>query len=352
MCAKAQAKSSFILYLSNKSGCGVTPLLPFLKDTLFEEKMDTKCKDSGALAADITKAASKQTFYTIRLFVDRGRVDDAYRAYGYFRWVDDVLDTEAGSRSEKIAFVNRQNSLLEACYRGEMPTDLYAEEQMLIDLVRNDTEKNSGLQSYLRHMMAVMTFDAERRGQVISQAELSGYSRALAVAVTEALYYFIGHNDPSPCHEARYLAVTAAHITHMLRDALEDVEAGYFNVPDEYLQSKDIAPQDVNSQAYREWVCGRVQLARMYFKAGRECTARVKNLRCRLAGYAYTARFEWMLRAIERDNYCLRSEYPERKSLRAGLWMTWLTLASMFTSLWVKVEPRILITQPVWIEKR
>ena len=314
--------------------------------------MDTKCNDSGALAAAITKAASKQTYYTIRLFVDRRRVNDAYRAYGYFRWVDDVLDGNTGKKSQKLAFVNRQKSLLEACYRGEMPVDLCTEEWMLVDLIHNDTEKNSGLQSYLRNMMAVMVFDAERRGQVIRQAELSDYSRALAVAVTEALYYFIGHDDPSPCHEARYLAVTAAHITHMLRDALEDVEFGYFNVPDEYLQSKGIAPQDVNSRAYREWVCGRVQLARMYFKAGRECTARVKNLRCRLAGYAYTARFEWMLRTIERDNYCLRSEYPERKSLGAGLWMAWLTLASMFASLRIKVEPRILIAQPVQIEKR
>ncbi len=126
--------------------------------------MDTKQITSGVLAADITKAASKQTYYTIRLFVDRGRVEDAYRAYGYFRWVDDVLDAEFGSRSEKIAFVQRQKSLLEACYRGDIPDDLSVEERMLADLVSNDTEQNSGLQSYLRNMMAVMVFDAERRG--------------------------------------------------------------------------------------------------------------------------------------------------------------------------------------------
>lgn len=310
------------------------------------------------LAGSITKAASKQTYYTIRLFADRERRDDAYRAYAYFRWVDDVLDAEipleedTDTKPEKIAFVNRQKSLLEACYRGETPADLCAEEWMLVDLVRNDTEKNSGLQSYLRNMMAVMHFDAERRGQIIAQEELSGYSRALAVAVTEALYYFIGHDDPSPRHEARYLAVTAAHITHMLRDAFEDVQAGYFNIPHEYLQSHGIGPVDVNSQAYREWVCGRVQLARLYFKAGRECTAQVKNLRCRLAGYAYTARFEWMLRAIERDGYCLRSEYPERKSLRAGLWMAWLTLSSMFSFPRLRVEPRTLAVQPVRIKER
>lgn len=314
--------------------------------------MDQKDYLSGQLAAAITKTASKQTYYTIRFFVDRERVTDAYRAYGYFRWVDDVIDAGTGPSAERSAFVNRQQSLLESCYRGETLNDLSEEEWMLIDLIRSDIEKNSGLQLYLRNMMDVMAFDAARRGQFISQAELSEYSRKLAVAVTEALYYFMGHDDPSPRHEARYLAVTAAHIIHMLRDAMEDAEAGYFNIPREVLAQRGISPQDVTSDAYREWVCGRVQLARGYFEAARECTAQVRNLRCRLAGYAYTARFEWMLRAIERDNYCLRSEYPERKSLQAGLWVAWSALTALFAVLLIKIVPHKLAAQPVRIGKQ
>ena len=77
-------------------------------------------------ASLITKAASKQTYYTIRFMVDRDRIEDAFRAYGYFRWVDDVLDAESGSgfvlsegeASERLAFLERQKSLLERCYRG------------------------------------------------------------------------------------------------------------------------------------------------------------------------------------------------------------------------------------------
>jgi phytoene/squalene synthetase len=294
---------------------------------------------SQNLAADITRAASKQTYYTIRLFVDRELVDDAYRAYGYFRWVDDVLDEQVGTQAEKIAFVDRQVNLLEGCYRGEAPVDLCLEERMLAELVSNDSGKNSGLQSYLRNMMAVMKFDAERRGRGISDAELSEYSRALATSVTDAMYYFIGHHDSAPHHEARYLAVTAAHITHMLRDTLEDIEAGYFNIPGEYLQLNGITHRDVGSREYQKWVCGRVSLARRYFKGGREYIAQNKNLRRRLVGYAYSARFEWMLRAIERDNFCLRSEYRKRKSLSAGLWMIWVTLASMLASPWKKSNP-------------
>jgi phytoene/squalene synthetase len=146
--------------------------------------MDKKVCSSGNLAAGITKSASRQTYYTIRFFADRGRAADAHRAYGYFRWVDDVLDAEAGSRSEKTAFARRQESLLESCYRGEIPENLCAEEWMLVDLVRHDTEKNSGLQTYLRNMMDVMVFDARRRGQAISQTELFDYSHKLAKAVT------------------------------------------------------------------------------------------------------------------------------------------------------------------------
>jgi phytoene/squalene synthetase len=294
--------------------------------------MDPKPNSSQKLAAAITKKASKQTYYTIRFFADRDRVADAYRAYGYFRWVDDILDTESGSQLEKLAFVLRQQSLLEACYRGETPHDLCAEEWMLADLVSNDSEKNSGLQAYLRNMMDVMIFDAKRCGQIITQAELTAYSRMLATAVSEAMYYFIGHGDPAPRHTARYLSVTAAHITHMLRDTLEDTNAGYFNIPREYLRIYGISARDVKSRAYLEWVQRRVQLAHRYFKAGREYLARTKSLRRRLAGCAYTARFEWVLRTIERDNYRLRPDYPERKGLRAGLWMGWLTLTSMFVS--------------------
>ncbi len=126
--------------------------------------MDKKFQSSKSLAIVITKSASKQTYYTIRFFADRDRIADAYRAYGYFRWVDDVIDAGAGSSAERIAFANRQKSLLESCYRGEALQAFCPEERMLVDLLRNDHEKNSGLQMYLRNMMDVMVFDAGRHG--------------------------------------------------------------------------------------------------------------------------------------------------------------------------------------------
>jgi phytoene/squalene synthetase len=295
--------------------------------------MESHPRSDPALAAAITRAASKQTYYTIRFLVDKTLVADAYRAYAYFRWVDDWLDEELRPRAERLAFVERQRALMDSCYRqkplaGLMP--LTPEECLLVDLVHRDTEKNSKLQAYIRNMMAVMTFDADRRGRLISQHELDEYTRWLAVAVTEALHYFIGHHCASPHGETRYLAVTGAHITHMLRDALEDAQAGYYNTPQEVVASNGITPLDVKSQAYRKWVKDCVDKAHACFQAGRDYLAQVENLRCRIAGYAYIRRFEVILDCIEREGYLLRSAYPERKSRGRGVemisWALWMAL--------------------------
>jgi phytoene/squalene synthetase len=294
------------------------------------------------LAAAITRAASKQTFYTIRFLVDKERVADAYRAYAYFRWVDDTLDSGSLSGGERGTFLTRQQLLLEKCYRGEAIQNAFPEEQMLVDLVGKDLEKNSGLQSYLRNMMCVMEFDAKRRGQLISQTELNEYTRWLATAVTEAMHYFIGHCCHSPQDETRYLAVTAAHITHMLRDTFDDVQAGYYNIPREVLEANHIQPEDIHHKSYRAWVQSRVQLARRYFKTGRHYLSRVENPRCRLAGFAYTARFEWLLDTMEKEDYILRPMYAECHSPGTGLRMGISTLSGL-----IQVRERKPLPQPV-----
>jgi len=276
--------------------------------------MITGRQPNPALAAAITKAASKQTYFTIRFLVDRERVADAYRAYAYFRWVDDCLDADSISSPERNAFIQRQKSLLADCLAGSFPAEPCPQERMLVELVRRDGEKTGGLRAYLVNMMAVMEFDAARRGRVISQAELDQYTRWLAIAVTEAMHHFVGHDCFSPRGEGRHLAVSAAHITHMLRDAAEDLHAGYFNIPREVLEVNQISPQDFTSPGYRLWVRRRVKLARLFFSAGRKYLQQCECLRCRLAGFAYMARFEWLLDTFERENYLLRPAYPERNS--------------------------------------
>ncbi|MBX3059353.1 MAG: squalene/phytoene synthase family protein [Anaerolineae bacterium] len=284
---------------------------------------------SADLAAAITRAASSQTYFTIRFLADRPLVADAYRAYAYFRWVDDLVDQDGASAAGRLAFLKRQQEIIARCYQGDWPEGLCPQEQLVADLIHGDGEANSGLRTYIEQMMAVMIFDAGRKGRLVSEGELDAYTQALATAVTECLHHFIGHDDVSPPDEARYLAVTGAHITHLLRDMVEDTAVGYISIPREYLAAHGLAPTDIHHPAYRDWVRQRAQLARRCFAAGREALARMPNRRRRLAGFAYIGRFELVLDAIEKDDYVLRRDYPERKSKRAALTLGWTAVSQL-----------------------
>ena len=284
-------------------------------------------------AAAMTRAASAQTYAIIRLLADRERVTDAYRAYAYFRWVDDRLDDPATTAAGRAAFLARQQALLDDAYARRRLPDLAPEETLLAALIAGDREPDSGLQSYLRGMMTVMAIDVARRGRPVSAAALDRVVETLAAAVADALYHFIDHDQGLPRESARYTAVRGANIVHMLRDAAEDLALGYYNVPSEYLAAQGLslempAGELLATPAYRAWVAERVRLARDCFAAGRAYLAALPGRRRRLAGYAYIARFEWMARLIERDDFTLRAAYPERKSAAAALWMAWRTASS------------------------
>jgi phytoene/squalene synthetase len=271
---------------------------------------------SAALARSITWGASKQSYYTARLMVDRGLVDDCYRAYAYFRWADDVIDVESRTSDERVSFIQRQRDLIERLYQDEPPGDLTPEEQMVADLIRHD-RGDGKLGSYVQKFLDIIEFDAYRKGRPISQDELTWYSDCLGQSVTDGIQYFVGHGHPYPTDENHYLAATAAHITHMLRDMVEDVAEGFINVPREYLEAHGISASDWHSPALRAWVHERVELARKYFREGKRYLDELQVLRCKIVAHWYCARFEGVLDAIERDDYVLRPRYDERRKLSA-----------------------------------
>lgn len=279
---------------------------------------------TNTLASSITWTGSKQTYYTARLLVDRGLVNSFYQAYAYFRWMDDIIDDSTRSNDERISFIKRQRELLERLYNNEKPEDLKPEEEILKVLISHDQVENSGLQSFIRNMFALVEFDAYRKGRLINHEELDWYSNTLAKSVTDGLIYFIGNETHSPNTHSRYLAAKAAHITHLLRDMLPDIAEGYVNIPREYLETHGISPIEVNSYPFREWVQSRVELAREYFHEGKQYLDNLDPTRRKIAGYWYCARFEGLLEIIEKDSYILRPKYYERRNPS-----TWLNIATL-----------------------
>jgi phytoene/squalene synthetase len=290
------------------------------------------------LARKITWNSSKQSFFTARLMVDTGLQDDCYRAYSYFRWADDVIDDHCQTQAERMVFIQRQMRLVDGLCKAESFADLSPEEKLIADLIDHERDESCKLRSYIRNFLAILEFDAQRKGNLISQQELEWYSDCLGVAVTDAIQHFIGHKHPYPEDQSRFLAATAAHIVHMLRDMQEDIQGGYINIPREYLAEKGIAADDLQSLAVlceplvlQDFVRGQIELARRYFKEGKEYLDTLDVLRCKLAGYWYCLRFEGTMDAIEKDDYILRAEYGERHSIE-----TMVRAAGMAMSLSVR----------------
>ncbi len=289
---------------------------------------------TATLARSITWASSKQSYLIARLLVDKDLVNDCLRAYAYFRWADDVIDVSAQTAGERIAFISRQKELVDSLYRNERPNDLTPEEEMVADLIEHDRGESSGLQSFIRYFIEVLEFDAYRKGRPISQAELTWYSGCLGKAVTDAIQYFIGNDHSYPNAENRYLAATAAHITHMLRDMSDDLAEGFVNIPQEWLEAhnismdtNDIGPEAVKNPPFRAWVQSQVEQAREYFGEGKHYLDELDVLRCKIAGYWYCARFECVLDAIERDGYVLRTQYNVRHKSFTWFKMGWLAVS-------------------------
>jgi phytoene/squalene synthetase len=275
--------------------------------------------NTADLAHSITWKGSKQSYLTARLLADRDLVDDCLRGYAYFRWLDDLIDISFQSGTERTAFLSRQKMLIAALYLGERPADLCPQEEMLADLIAHDRGPDDGLRSFIDNFMAVIEFDANRKGRQVNRRELNTYSAWLATAVMDGIQYFIGNGHLYPKTQFRNLAVVGAHLAHMLRDMLEDLPAGFINIPVEDIQDYGIQLESVDDESTRLWVRAQVKRARVCLRAGRRYIDSLEVLRCKLAGAWYCARFEWFLDAIQRDGFRLHRAYPERQNL--GVWM-------------------------------
>jgi phytoene/squalene synthetase len=262
--------------------------------------------------------------------------------------VDDVVDEECQTQAERVAFIQRQIQLVERLCRNEPVGDLTPEETIIADLIDHERDESCKLHSYIRNFLAIIEFDAERKGRLISQEELVWYSDRLGVAVTDAIQHFIGHGHPYPDGEGHYLAATAAHIVHMLRDMVEDIEDGYINIPREYLAEHNITPQDVESAAMRVWVRSQIELARNYFSAGQIYLDSLDVLRCKLVGYWYCLRFEGVMKAIEADNYVLRVAYDERHKIPTFLKACGLTISIAVRHLMRRVQRALGAENPAF----
>lgn len=267
-----------------------------------------------SLGEAITRKSSLQTYITFKLLADKALTQNSYRGYAYFRWVDDEIDVRLNSKKDRIEFINRQKQIINNAYENRSVSNLAPEEKLIVDLIATNRNKTSKLHSFIYNFVRIIEFDASRKDKRITKKELNWYSEILAIAVIDCIEYFINHDYIYPDSANQYKAAVAAHITHMLRDYYEDLDEGFINIPEEYLLSHNIKPEDVQTEAFRDWVKSQVNLARKYFRQGMTYWKNLPVLRGKLAAFWYCTRFEKVLDMIENDRYILRHDYPRKNN--------------------------------------
>lgn len=265
---------------------------------------------ANSLAQNITRRSSLQTYWTIKLLVDRPLINHAFKAYAYFRWLDDQIDQTGKTKVERLKIIGRQKKIIHACYSNRPLHRLSPHEQLLSTLIASDPRPNSKLHSFITNFFAIIEFDAKRQGKPVSQTELSWYTDTLAKAVTNGIEHFVNHPYSYPNGPNHYRAAIGAHLTHMLRDLSEDFDQGYFNLPPGLIKQ-----YGSDSPALNQWVKTQVKTARNHFHHGKSYIRRLPVLRGKLAASWYCCRFEAILDQIESDHYQLRPSYRRRFNL-------------------------------------
>ena len=136
---------------------------------------------TAALARSITWTSSKQTFLTAWLLVDRDLVDDCMprlRLFPLGRRYDRYLFQNL--QPDEKSLYERQKKLVDDLYHGRLPQDLCPEEEMLAELVAHDRGRDGGLNSFIHNFMAVIEFDTQRKGRLVTRCR--GRSRPCASA--------------------------------------------------------------------------------------------------------------------------------------------------------------------------
>ena len=260
------------------------------------------------LASAITKAASKQTYYTIRFLVTGhgSMTPTGIRLFplgGRRPRRRCVLRSGPGRRrafARELDSWTVRNPCWTHCLRGEAPRDADPHEAMLVELVRHADPSDARLEAYLRHMMLVMDFDVRRRGRLVSQAELDEYTRWLATAVTEAMHYFIGNGAAAPDDEHPLAGCLGrAHPAHAPRHLR--------GRPCRLLQrpaggARGALDRPCGCPLRRLPRLGRGIACDLHGRTStpaRSTSRGVHSRRHRLAGLAYIARFEWLIETLE-----------------------------------------------------
>lgn len=186
-------------------------------------------------ARNIAKKESPKASVILDFLIDKPGRDYLNLCYSYLRWTDDIVDNPNFPVEYKKNFIEHQKDLISLSYSKESFEPSGIEEACFFHFAEYAVSSNNLLLlEEVKNMVEAMSMDVKRLegSGVFSSAELEHYINLMSKSVFNILYNFIAF----PGFEYReefYLGSKFTTTALMIRDLMEDINAGFINIPEE-----------------------------------------------------------------------------------------------------------------------
>lgn len=220
--------------------------------------------------------------------------------YGYFRWLDDIVDSLRLKPEISEFQIKRQLDWLDNLYGHEIrPEDIATEELFLSHLVWFDRQRAGNMYEDLKRLLLTLEFDRRRKGKICSKVEIEEYADNMSVSYTNIALKIFGQFNGSK--EKLYQLARDGFIIDYLDDLREDIQLGFINIPGEEIEIYGIDLQDLDSKNVNAWLSDKIIQAEQSFAHFSEGT---KNIRgwAKVIALAMLWKRSYKLRRLKKNN--------------------------------------------------
>jgi phytoene/squalene synthetase len=256
-------------------------------------------KPLGKRTGETVKTVSPFSYYFGRLFFVSERREILYKAYGYFRWLDDIVDQAAIPRQQADEIIQRQSQLIAAWYEGRDSLQGQDTESLMKDVIQCNRPLGCPLRPMARGFLDALSWDVQRRYTIVEQEALDRYSQLLGCSYAHGLLFGFGLSPVESRYQTIvYLGGVASHLSHMIRDYEEDRELGYINISREALRRFQIDLDESQSANVRRWKRSLARKACAMFREARKQRNTLPTARARIGFDLVSSRYYRIARRL------------------------------------------------------
>lgn len=283
------------------------------------------------------------TFYLAKFFIGSNKLQYFYYWYAYFRWVDDIADSNNQHLMERMTFINSQIELVDVMYSGIQANKINNDgEHFLYELINFDKLNGEKLKESINQMLLCIQNDISRIGNYSHYYQLDDFFNKEVLSYLNTFQFFC-------TTKKTFLTVktskegNAGKWVHVLRDYIKDKNEKIFNLPIEDFNKYALNPSEnfdyLKTKAFKNWVYDKLEDAKVKFKEGKIENRKHPSLKYKILVLILCFKYNLYLKEIEK--YECELQYDYKISKTSMLISLPKLLIEVLIILWVHYENKI-----------